>query len=155
MLDASEKAADHYIIHVLSHHRETKNGGYLVDDYGYSQMPGIRTHMSLNHQLLGMNFLYELFITTQDARYKTLAEKLKKGIEDTWSSWIIKKTGDLYYCYLLSGRYDGQDYPLLTLNDLRYSQKLFKTVYNSENAYFTKLINAKETFLKKNNLPLY
>lgn len=144
--------ADFFCNFTLNNSYKTKNGGILVYDYGFDPMPNIKTHVSLNHLLNEMNFLYEMYIATKNETYLATANKILQGVRDTASSWMNKKTGDLHYAYMGNGRYGLTDYPTLTLNDLKYSQNLIKQIFGREDESIAKLIDIKEKYLRKHNI---
>jgi len=94
-----------------------------------------------------MNFLLEMYITTEDKAYADTAGKILKGVRDTSSSWRNPANGDLHYAYMGNGKYGLKDYPTLTLNDLKYSRSLIKKVFRVEDAAIAKLITIKEKYL--------
>ncbi|MEN6314868.1 MAG: hypothetical protein ABFD25_11525 [Clostridiaceae bacterium] len=146
-LEAACKFADFYCDFTSEHSYKTANGGTLVYDYGFIPIPGIKTHVSLNHLLNEMNFLLEMYITTEDKTYADTAGKILKGVRDTSSSWRNPANGDLHYAYMGNGKYGLKDYPTLTLNDLKYSRSLIKKVFGVEDAAIAKLITIKEKYL--------
>ena len=153
-LNTAGKYADFLLDYAFTHRFTTKSGGWLVWDYGNENNPYSPTHVSLNHLLTEMNFLYEMYIVTQDIRYYDTAHKLKTAVKDTCKRWKNQSTGDLWYAYLKDGSFGLTDYPLVTLRDLKYSQKLFLEVDGAEDSDFGYMISLKEGYLKKNNLPL-
>ncbi len=153
MLDAAIEFADFYCDFALNNAYVTKNKGLLVYDYGFSATPGIKTHVSLNHLVNEMNYLYEMYMTTLNRKYLDVADKILIGIEDTEASWINTQTGDLHYAYYGDGKFETEDYPTLTLNDLRYAQVLITTLYSNENPSIKKLIEIKEKYLTKEGIP--
>ncbi|MHB9095660.1 MAG: hypothetical protein ACYC21_13415 [Eubacteriales bacterium] len=131
------------------------HGGLLVPDY---YKPGVghkKTHVSLNHLVTEMNFLYEIYIFNHDARNLKTAGLIRQAVRDTGPEWI-RSDGNLHYAYIGVGKYGMQDYPLITLNDLRLSQKFIKQIDGSPRGdeVFQMLIDAKEAYLKKNNMPI-
>lgn len=153
MLEAAVKFTEFYCGFARKNAYTAKNNGILVYDYGFSATPGVVTHVSLNHLVSEMNFLFEMYITTSDLDYLEVATKILLGIEDTGKSWINTKTGDLHYAYYGDGKYGGQDYPTLTLNDLRYAQELITAVYGKENPVIKMLIETKEKYLTREGIP--
>lgn len=155
-LQGAMKYGDFLIDYAKTHHHKTKNGGYLVYDYthGDDMNRGTETLTSLNHLITEMNFLYELYKETKENKYLKTAEKMRQAVKDTAPDWK-KPDGDLWYAYLPDGSYGLQDYPLLTLKDLRYSQRLIKEVSGEVDEAFQYLIEVKEIFLQKKGLPLY
>lgn len=150
-LNTAVKYADFLLDYASSHHFATQNGGWLVWDYGNESNPAAMTHVSLNHLLTELNFLYEMYRVTLDQRYYDTAQKLKKAVQDTCKGWPNQASGDLWYAYLKDGSFGLADYPLVTLKDLRYSQALFREVDGLEDTDFNYLITVKEGFLQKNN----
>ncbi len=154
-LIAAEKYAEFFVEYVRLHHYLTDGGGYLVWDYGDPRRWGeVPTHVSLNHQLAEMNFLYEMYVETRDEHYRSWAEKLLKAVQDTAHSWI-RDSGDLWYAYMPDGTFQIDDYPLLTLRDLRYSQRLHLEVYGTEHPDLGLLLRSKVEYLSERGLPLY
>lgn len=154
-LQAARRYADFLVSFAEGHHFKTENGGYLVWDYGHERLPHTPTHVSLNHLVTEMNFLYELYRETKEQRYLELAHNIKQAVQDTAPDWKKATDGDLWYAYLVDGSYGLQDYPLLTLKDLRYSQRLIEEIDGEEDPYFAYLIQVKEEYLIRNNLPFY
>ncbi|MCF6092581.1 hypothetical protein L1765_01055 [Microaerobacter geothermalis] len=160
-LTAAVKYADFLVKFAQTHQYRTKNGGILVYDYSNGneseeeQKKPIQTHVSLNHHITEMNFLYEMYKTMKNTTYFNIAEKMKQGVKDTAKDWKKEEDGDLWYAYLPDGTYGLKDYPLLTLKDLRYSQELITELYGVPDPDFQYLIQVKEEYLRKNNLPLY
>lgn len=152
-LEAACKFADFYCGFTSEHSYKTENEGILVYDYGFAPIPGIKTHVSLNHLLNEMNFLLEMHITTENKTYADTAGKILKGIRDTSSSWKNPASGDLYYAYMGEGKYGLTDYPTLTLNDLKYSRSLIKQVFGTEDAAIAKLMAIKEKYLTAHQIP--
>ncbi|MEW9125264.1 MAG: hypothetical protein AB2421_21325, partial [Thermotaleaceae bacterium] len=139
-----------------THHYATPSGGYLVFDYTHGEDPNRRTETltSLNHLITEMNFLYELYKDTKEEKYFEIAEKMRIAVKDTTPYWE-KPDGDLWYAYLPDGSYGLQDYPLLTLKDLRYSQQLIEELHGEKDGDFQYLIDVKERYLISKGLPLY
>ncbi len=130
----------------------SKNGGYLVPDYQDSSGKH-QTHTSLNHLLAEMNFLYEMFLTTGVTEYKETADRMLMAIQDTRDEWI-KENGELWYARLPNGDYGFEDYPTLTLNDLRQSQQILLRITGHRDPNLDRLIISKETYNRKNGIPL-
>lgn len=153
-LEAAKEYGEFLVKFAQSHHFKTINNGYLVWDYGHDFLPYNPTHVSLNHLVSEMNFLYKLYKVTEESSYLDLAQKIKLAVKDTAPYWKKEEDGDLWYAYLVDGSYGLQDYPLLTLKDLRYSQQLIKEIDGAEDLDFAYLIQVKEEYLKTNNLAL-
>lgn len=146
-LKAAKEYAEFYCDFAVSNAYETKNQGLLVYDYGFNATPGVKTHVSLNHLVSEMNFLLEMYNSTAKYEYLEVANRILTGIADTAEEWVNKETGDLFYGYYGDGKYDVEDYPTLTLNDLRYAQELITTLYSKEDPSIKMLTRIKEEFL--------
>ncbi|MDT3700422.1 MAG: hypothetical protein RO469_13500 [Thermincola sp.] len=101
-----------------------------------------------------MNFLYEMYLATDDTAYLENADSIKLAVKDTVYNWN-KPDGDLHYARLLDGTFGKQDYPTLTLKDLRYSQYLIKKTTGQDDIDFWRLISWKEQYNKNHGIPLY
>ncbi|MDF1615868.1 hypothetical protein [Petrocella sp. FN5] len=139
----------------------TKNGGLLIQDYYHPTLPHAPTHVSLNHLVTEMNFLlsYSLLLDRQNDSnqkypYLELAAKIQTAVQDTGTDWI-KDNHDLWYAYMPDGSYGLLDYPRLTRNDLMISLVLLETVFGEKDPIFQMLVQSKENYLIKNNLPLW
>ncbi|HWI55102.1 MAG TPA: hypothetical protein VNT57_05390, partial [Desulfobacteria bacterium] len=154
-LEAAENYATWLRNYVNEQGIPTSGGGMLVPDYFKKGFAHKKANVSLNHLVAEMNFLYKLYLMNNDfANYKT-AELIRRGVRDTGRNWI-RADGDLHYAYLGEGKYGMQDYPLLTLNDLRLGQRLIKEANKNGQSddVFQMLIKAKENYLIKNNKPI-
>lgn len=154
-LEAVENYATWLRNYVTEQGIPTSGGGMLVPDYFKKDYAHKKTNVSLNHLVSEMNFLYRLYLTNKDfANFKS-AELIRQGVRDTGRNWI-RADGNLHYAYLGEGKYGMQDYPLLTLNDLRLGHKLIKETSknNQGDDVFQMLIKAKENYLIKNNKPI-
>lgn len=152
-LDSARHYADFLCNFAQKSSYRSKNGGYLVPDYRDSSGE-YQTHTSLNHLLAEMNFLYEMYLTTGNGEYKETAEKLRQAVKDTRDEWI-KESGELWYSRLPNGDYGFEDYPTLTLNDLRQSQKLIAQIYDQSDSDLARLITSKEAYNRANGIPLW
>ncbi|MTI68988.1 MAG: hypothetical protein FH751_01870 [Firmicutes bacterium] len=151
-LHKAVKYGDFLLEYAEKHKYVTKNGGYLIWDYSNKNLSPIPNHVSLNHLITEMNFLYELYLRTEKIKYLDLGNKIKKAIRDTKNDWIREDNGDLHYAHLKDGSYGLQDYKILTLNDLKYSQKLIKSIDGKKDDCFKFLIQSKERYLKNSNI---
>ncbi len=154
LLVSAEKYANFLVDYAITHNFRTENGGYLVWDYTDKDLSLLPNHVSLNHLVTEMNFIYEMYIETKKPVYLLLGDKIKLAVDDTYSDWP-KENNDLWYAYMPDGSYDRLDYVNLTLKDLRYSQQLIRLIYGRDDDKFDFLIRSKESYLKANNLPLY
>lgn len=148
------KYAEYFIDHAENNHYETKNGGWLVEDYGYDYDHN-RTHVSLNHQLAELNVLYSLYQTTREEKYKELADKMLLAVEDTKDQWVLANNNLNYALYYMAGTNAMVDYPYLTYNDLFETQSLYKTIYGKENDVIKYLMDCKMEWMTANNVTGY
>jgi len=118
--------------------------GILVEDYSHPD-GNLPTHISLNHQLAEILFLYE----TRDPTAIETAEQMLRGIEDTVQYWIRADKNLHYACYP-NGTFGGVDYPYLTYNDL-----LALNTYLGGNESLERLMEAKRMWMDKNNITEY
>ncbi len=146
--------AEYYIDHAAQNHYDTKNGGWLVEDYGYEYEHN-RTHVSLNHQLAEMNLLYTLYQTTREEKYKEYADKMLLAIEDTRDQWVLGNNNLNYALYYMAGTNPMVDYPYLTYNDLFDAQALHNAIYGKDNDVIAYLMSCKMDWMIKNNVTGY
>ncbi len=153
-LYAACKYAQYFIDHAENNHYETKNGGYLVQDYGYDYDHNA-THVSLNHQLAELNYLYNLYEITKNEDYKELADKMFLAIDDTRDQWVLP-SGDLNYAlYYSSDTNTMVDYPYLTYNDLFTTKQILKNQFKTTNATIEYLMASKKAWMDANNVTGY
>ncbi len=152
-LNAARRYADFLCRFAEQYAYRSKNGGYLVPDYQASTGEH-RTHTSLNHLLAEMNFLYHMYLATDEAEYRDTADMMLQAVKDTCNEWI-KESGELWYARLPNGDYGYQDYPTLTLNDLRQSQTLITRIYGRPDPDLTRLKESKEAYNRANGIPLW
>lgn len=146
--------AEYFIDHATNNHYETKNGGWLVEDYGYDYDHN-RTHISLNHQLAELNVLYTLYQTTREDKYKALADKMLLAIEDTKDQWVLGNNNLNYALYYMAGTNAMVDYPYLTYNDLFETQTIYKTIYGKTNDVIQYLMDCKMEWMLNNDVTGY
>lgn len=148
------KYAEYFIDHATNNHYETKNGGWLVEDYGYDYDHN-RTHISLNHQLAELNVLYTLYQTTREEKYKELADKMLLAVEDTKDQWVLGNNNLNYALYYMAGTNAMVDYPYLTYNDLFETQSIYKTIYGKPNDVIQYLMDCKMEWMIANEVTGY
>lgn len=136
-------AIHHYVI-------DGVRPGWLVADYAY---PGMHdgTHVSLNHQLAEINFLYSMYMQFGNPSDKDLADTMLAGVVNVGTKWITQN-GDLHYAYFPDGTFGRPDYPYLTYNDLLETQRLYKALHGVEETTIARLIESKREWMKKNNV---
>lgn len=153
-LFAVTKYAEYFIEHANTKSYKTKNNGLLVQDYGYDY-DHTDTHVSLNHQLAELNFLYQLYQVTRENKYKDLADQMLVAIEDTQDQWVLANNNLNYAVYYLAGTNPMVDYPYLTYNDLLNTKALYKSIYGKENSTIEYLIKSKKQWMDENNVVGY
>lgn len=153
-LFAATKYCEYFIEHANTRSYATPNGGILVQDYDYDYNH-IDTHCSLNHQLAELNFLYTMYNLTREEKYKTYADKMLKGIEDTQNEWVLENNNLNYALYYTGTTNTMVDYPYLTYNDLLNTKVLYKQIYGKENATIEYLIKCKKTWMDNNSIVGY
>ncbi len=143
---------------------KTKNGGVFFYDY-YSKNRNVKTHASLNHILSEMNYLYELYLATNNEDYLNMAELIKKALDETRYSWIRKDgvyrfRDDLWYAV-----YEGMDGSLqfkdvdytktLTYEDLKRASDNMLKVYGRADETINILLESKRKFLIKEGFNIF
>lgn len=154
-LRSALKYAEYFYDHASKNHYEA-NSGWLVEDYaaGPLQEAYRRTHVSLNHQLAEMNFLYELYNVTNEKKYYDLAEIMLLGIEQTADKWILED-GNLKYALFYEGTGNSMvDYPYLTYNDL-YKTKQILNTYSRICETIDNLMSSKKVWMDANGVTEY
>lgn len=166
LLQAARRYRNFLIDFANDHHHQTTNGGWFIYDYGHPEHPDTPTHTSLNHQLSEINFLLEMEKIENASAASALITRALQAISDTAAEWE-KEDHDLAYAFYPDGSFGGQDYPLLTLKDLRTTRaflqdltqfktpEAFDTPLFHDLTYIDHLIAVKTAYLKSKNLPLY
>ena len=126
------------------------NYGILALDYYTNHEYDLKTHSSLNHQLAIIDRLFQEYLDKDKEIYKTVAEKYLTTIINIGDNWI-KDNNDLWYEIKPDGTMSGEDYRLLTLEDLLVTQSYIKKIYGKKNNTIDKLITSKVKFLQSIN----
>jgi hypothetical protein len=153
-LMAAARYCEFFINHAEGNHYETKNGGWLVQDYGYPY-EHTATHVSLNHQLAELNYLYKVYQITKEDRYREMADKMLLAVQDTQDQWVLANNNLNYAMYYLADTNTMVDYPYLTYNDLKHTKELYKAIYNKEVATIEYLMKCKMEWMLENNVTGY
>ncbi|MBR8658640.1 MULTISPECIES: hypothetical protein [Brevibacillus] len=126
------------------------NVGWLVADYAH---PGgnKKTHVSLNHQLAEINFLLNLYLQEGNPTDRELAEIMLNGVVNLGAKWVAPN-GDLHYARFPDGSFGRTDYPYLTYNDLRETQRLYRAVYGRDEPVLDQLIRSKRAWMNANGV---
>lgn len=150
--EAAKSYAAFFQNHAVTNHYviDGVRPGWLIPDYS---SPGqhARTHVSLNHQLAEINYLYSMYMQFGNPTDKDLADTMLNGVVNLGSKWLLKN-GDLHYAYFPNGTFGRADYPYLTYNDLLETQRLYKALHGMEEATLTRLIESKLAWMKQNNV---
>ena len=150
---AIERYADFYQSFAGQAHLETKNGGWLVQDYWSKQVPQ-RTHTSLNHQAAECLLLYHLGLQFGRDDLIDTAKKLLLGIEDTGTEWVMEDH-NFYYSREPDGTYNTGDYPALTYNDLLDLQVFLQRNAGRGSEVIAVLLTEKKFWMQANNVTNY
>ena len=136
------------------HHYPVKreSPGWLVADYTGTNADA-ETHVSLNHQLAEINYLYHFHLHFGRAVDRELADKMLAGVANLGEKWI-RDDGDLHYAYFPDGTFGLPDYPDLTYKDLLETQKLYTALYGKEEKTISQLLASKRDWMMRNNIPL-
>ncbi|WP_317366864.1 hypothetical protein [uncultured Tyzzerella sp.] len=154
-LAAAVKYAEFFLMFVQTDSYTTQNGGILVADYGYHKGAHEKTHVSLNHHLAEMNFLYEIYGITGEPRYLETANKMLLGIEDTRNQWVLPDNNLRYELYYTKNTNKMEDYPYLTYNDLFQTKQLLKKLFQKNNDTIEFLMASKKMWMDRNNITGY
>lgn len=153
-LNSAVRYAEFFLDYAKNNSYITENGGYLVEDYG-STTKHEKTHVSLNHQLAELNFLYELYDITKEPSYKEMADKMLLAIEDTRNKWVLPDGNLAYALFYEKTTNKMEDYPYLTYNDLFQTKELLKKLFNTTNDTVEFLMASKKSWMDKNNITGY
>ena len=154
-LTSAVKYAEFFLQFIQSDSYTTQNGGILVADYGYHKATHEKTHVSLNHQLAEMNFLYEIYNITGEKRYLETADKMLIGIEDTRNQWVLSDGNLNYALYYTKNTNKMEDYPYLTYNDLFQTKALLNKLFKKTNDTIEFLMASKKMWMDNNNVTGY
>ncbi|CAM5784416.1 hypothetical protein BBOR36S_01344 [Brevibacillus borstelensis] len=124
--------------------------GWLVADYAHPT-PHKPTHVSLNHQLAEINFLWKMYMQFQDPADQALATVMLQGVTNLGERWITQN-GDLHYAWFPDDTFGRPDYPYLTYNDLRETQRLYRSLYGTEQPVIAQLMKSKEMWMAANKV---
>lgn len=153
-LASSVKYAEYFLEFAQKNSYITENGGILVEDYGY-RLPHERTHVSLNHHITEMNFLYEIYNITREKRYLEIADKMLLGVEDTRNKWVLPNGNLNYALYYTKNTNKMEDYPYLTYNDLFQTKNLLIKLFNKTNDTIEFLMASKKQWMDENKISGY
>ena len=153
-LEASlERYSEFYAEFARQQHRETENGGWLVEDY-WNTGVSAAVHTSLNHQLAECLTLYHLADALGRTDLRQIADRMLLAVEDTSPDWVNAQ-GDLHYRCNGDGTYGGSDYPYLTYNDLLALQQYLKASGDGPSEALTFLMDAKRAWMDSHGVTAY
>lgn len=143
-----------YFVDYATKNHYDENGGWLVEDYAGTDAY-TRTHVSLNHQVAEMNFLYKLYNITAEESYKNTADLMLLGIENTRNKWV-KDDNNLVYALHYEGTGNTMvDYPYLTYNDLYVLRDILNKYFNKTSDTVTYLMACKKQWMDSQNITDY
>lgn len=134
-------------------HTETKDGGWLVEDY-WGPEKTAAVHTSLNHQLAECLTLYRLSDALERDDLAKLADRLLQAVEDTAEAWVNDE-GNLHYQRNPDGTYGGTDYPYLTYNDLLALNTYLRTRTGEDNPVLCSLMDVKRAWMDSHGVTEY
>ncbi|AOV08767.1 hypothetical protein [Sporosarcina ureilytica] len=136
---------------------QTDNGYYILDYY--SEVQTKKTHVSLNHALGEMSYLFDVYRETKNDKYLQVALKIKQAVEDIGEQWINPNNGDLWYQINGDYTFEGKDYDTLTLYDLVVSVGYYEEFQLPFGDVYEKLMSSKIDFIIESEVeiekPLY
>lgn len=151
---------EHYLLYAdfLSMQEEIGNilsteNGYYILDY-YSEVQTKKTHVSLNHALGEMNYLFNAYKQTNNEDYLQVALKIKQAVEDQGLEWINPENGDLWYQINGDYSFEGKDYDTLTLTDLLVSINYYEEFDLLYSDIYDKLIASKVAYIIENEIEI-
>lgn len=145
--DAIDRYYKFFENHAKTNNFTTQDGLFFISDYIAAKESSVKAHCSLNHYITEMDALYEYYELSQNSEALDLARKILKNIDASASKWI-KSNGDLYYGIYTNGEYKGDDYPLVTYNDLVHTLGILKKYNEPVPDGLTKLYESKKKYAK-------
>lgn len=128
--------------------------GYYILDY-FSTQQTKKTHVSLNHALGEMVFLFQTYQSTEKKDYLNTALAIKDAVESSGLNWIKPENGDFWYQINGDYSYFGFDYPILTLLDiLKGIEKYEELNLDYPRELYDQLIESKVNYLYSIDEPL-
>lgn len=131
----------------------TENGYYILDYY--SDVQTKKTHVSLNHALGEMSYLFDAYKATELDDYLQVALKIKQAVEDTGRDWINPENGDLWYQINGDGTFEGQDYDTLTLRDLATGIEYYEELDLPYDDIHKELMQSKIAYILDNEVEMH
>lgn len=148
------KYAEFFLDFAENNNYITSDTGILVEDYWQIE-ENEKTHVSLNHHLAELNFLYELNEIMPDEKYLDMAKRMLQGVIDTEEQWV-KDNGDLEYAlYYTKDTNYMVDYPTLTYNDLFDTKEILKNQFDETNSTVEYLMSVKKKWIDEKGITGY
>ncbi|MDE6357235.1 MAG: hypothetical protein K2L15_01440 [Eubacteriales bacterium] len=151
-LKSAVEYAEFFVEYAKNNSYKIEQGGILVQDYDGVTDP---THVSLNHHLAELNFLYELYYITNEKSYLDLANEMLLGVENTMYRWVLPDNNLNYCLFYTKDTNTMVDYPYLTYNDLYHTNYLLNLLFNKSSDAITYLMNCKKQWMDNNNVTGY
>ena len=154
-IEGAVKYGEYFLRHAEKNHYEVGDG-WLVEDYAPNGKAEAykRTHVSLNHQVNEISFLFYLYNETKDMRFYEAAKIMLRGIENTKEKWVLPD-GNLAYALMYNGTNNVMtDYPYLTYNDL-FELKTILSSYGESNITVNYLMERKKEYMDKAGITEY
>ncbi|MDX8366066.1 hypothetical protein [Cytobacillus sp. IB215665] len=119
---------------------------FLISDYFSFYQDTLPTHSSLNHVLGGLNLLLKSYIETKNEEYLKCAYNIQNAIDLLGEKWLTDE-GDTWYQIGPDMTFQGEDYTLLTLEDLLHTYELWKEIDSKKINTIEMLITSKAAYL--------
>lgn len=142
-----------FFVNYANEHSYKTDRGILVEDY-YNPEGGLRTHVSLNHQLANLNVLLALYEIEPRQEYFDTAMLMLYGIEDTKDEWILEDNNLAYALYYSGTNNVMKDYPYLTYNDLYITRERLNEIGVQSDA-IEDLMDSKMIYMNNNGITGY
>lgn len=125
----------------------------VLPDY-FSNNHDQKTHSSLNHQLSLVNYLFKAYEVMDNKIYYNTAQTILNGLLGFGNQWI-RENNDLWYEINSNGEFIGNDYEIVTLDDLLFTQSYLIKYENKKNKQIEEYIKSKLKYLndKKIKIP--
>ncbi|AOV08762.1 hypothetical protein [Sporosarcina ureilytica] len=156
----NEALKDSYLLYAdfLSEQEDIDNilrteKGYYILDY-YSDVQTKKTHVSLNHALGEMSYLFNAYQQTNNDEYLQVALKIKQAVEDIGTMWINPTNGDLWYQINGDYTFEGKDYDTLTLSDLATGVEYYEKLQIPYSDVHKELMSSKIDYLIENEVEM-
>ena len=141
-----------FIVELWETESYTVNNNKILPDY-FSANHSINTHSSFNHQLALINYLFKAYELINDEKYYSTSKEMLNGLLGFNDDWI-RENGDIWYQVNYKGEFSGNDYPIVTLDDMLYTFEYLYKFDEEINTQLAKLISSKMKYLQDNNITI-